>query len=316
MKKIRNLIASVIVFVLAIGFNVVPAEAYTDLAGPTVISAEGTIVGMTAVFSAEVVAQPGSTGTTLVFDNTSGTMGDSGRAIKITGKANQVDARIIMYTDNENNTAGLNKVPDILPITGVDGSGMVGQTNPGYVVPLFWGAKSGANYEPNELVNYSFDGDPDNDIGDVYVVDKRHTHSFTPVGSVLDNGTVYDSAGVAVTNTANDGLYPQRWDETLYKEAAKTNVFAEPLYSTIATVAFGVGEGVDDAGLGYTDAGWYACQVAKLTTPATTDNVRAKLSKIGAGTDEYLYIYIAGNFAGKPAQVYGTGTLSLELVQD
>ena len=303
MKKIRNLIASVIVFVLAVGFNVVPAEAYTDLATPVTISATGELVGTVEAFTVGIVKQSDGSPDSLAFETPSGVY-DSEEALQIKGGTDEVNARIIIYTDNDSNS-GVHEKPTVDPATGIDGSGLVGQTNPGFSVPLIWGTKSAADNDPNTRENYTLftAANLDGGVNAVYIVDTRHTHSFTTVGSALDNGPVFDSAGVAVVNTTGDGLYPQRWDETLYKEAAKTNVFAEPLYSTIATVAFGLGNDGTD----------YICNVPKLTTSDSTDNVAAKL---GVGGTDGLYIYIGGDFRAKPAQVYSTGQLILAVVQD
>jgi hypothetical protein len=332
MKKMKKLIAVIIVSMMVAGFNVVPAEAYTytELVTPTSVTATGTITGITATFSVDVVSQTTGASTTLVFDETSGATADSGKALKITGKANQVDTRIIAYTDNatyfspgQDPTKDENGDP-----TGIDGSGMVGVDNAGYAVALLWGVKSADNYEPNVLENYGFDGDAGNGIGDVYIVDVGHKHSFVPnetPPSTLDTQVMFDVNGVSVPNPAEAdpatgflGLYPQRWDEDLYDSTnpATRNVVSPALYKTIATIAFGIGEGTNDSGL--SDQGWYACQVAKLTTPESEDSVRAKLGAVaGSGnTDAYLYIYIAGNFGGKPAQVYTTNYLNLAIVQD
>ena len=304
MKKI---LIAMIIGMLAIGFNAVPAEAYTVLDTLVSVSATGTLTGDTETFTVSVVAQGTGTAATLEFDSTSGATADSGKALKIAGGTNEIDSRIIIYTDNNFNA----NVPDIDPATGIDGSGLVGETNPGYTVALLWGVNSAADYDPNSNVNYLFDGDTNDGVGEVYIVDTRHTHSFTTLSGTQDNAPMYTFTGTTNLNDPDDGLYPQRWDEDLYDAASGAgNVISDALYKTIATVAFGLGAGDD------VDTNNYNCRVPNLSTAAPDDNVKGLLNLLNGTPDKSLYVYIAGNFVGKPAQVYSTTKLNVAMVQD
>jgi len=334
---------------LALGMNVIPAQAtYRDLQSPVAISATGELTGQTATFNVGVVAQPGdpngNTGN-VVFTDPSG-ISDSGEAIKIDGGTNIIEARILIYTDNDNNTfvpPGLvNPVanpPDIETNTGVDGAGMVGQISAGYVTALTWGVNSVAGpapankVGPNRNVNYAFDANLNDGIGEVYIVDKRHTHSFVPknvadypivIGEVtyqtpqeLDEKAMYDADGNTVDNLPNEGvggekLYPQRWEEDLYDSTntATRKIASEALYKSIATVAFGlaVGSGVDE--------GYYICQVPDLTTQTGADNIITRLRKDDNTVGESLYIYVGSDFTNKPAQIYSTNKLYIAMVAE
>lgn len=327
--KTKILIVTVITL-LAIGLNVVPAMAYTSIGGGSVaISASGTLVGATIAFSASAVDQStGANGSSIVtFASPSG-ITNSGRALKVTGGTNEVDARIIIYTDNTNNTGGSNQVPTVAPSTGIDGAGLVGQSNPGYVVPLLWGTKAAADLDPNTNIAYAgFTSAGITNGTCLYLVDKRHTHSFTAGGNFaanpapfntatgMDNTNMYTLAGAVVTNTAADGLYPQAWDQDYYDKINTDStrvVVSQALYKNIATVAFNIGTGSG------TDVNNYVCRVGKVngTGAVVGQNVNAQLKRVGVpGTDQYLYIYIGADFGGVPAQVYSTGTLTVEMVK-
>lgn len=301
--------------VLTVTLNVVPAQAYTSLQTPVAISATGTLVGTTIAFSATVVAQgTGTPGSAIDFTSPSGVT-DSAEAIKVKGGTNQVNSRVIIYTENDLNTVLPNKAATVNPATGVDGAGLVGQTDPAFSVPLFWGTTTGVNNDPNTNSNYVFDGNLNDGIGEVYIVDKRHTASFTTVGSAVDNATLYRFDGTAYTpaNVLNDGLYPQLWEIDLYDSASvhtDTTRVSPSLYSTIATVMFGiiVGSGVD--------ATYYIGNVPKISTVSTSDSITARLSKTDNSAGGEMYIAIGGDFTGKPAQVYSTAKLTVAIVQN
>jgi len=144
-SKMKKLMIISAVVLLAIGLNVLPAMAYTTIGGTAVsISASGTLSGSTITFSAAAVDQNTglNSGGTISFPAPSSTdLTNSLRALKVTGGTNEVNARIIIYTDNANNT-GSDVVPTIDPNTGVDGAGLVGRSNPGYAVPLVWARRA------------------------------------------------------------------------------------------------------------------------------------------------------------------------------
>lgn len=297
--------------------NVIPAHAYVSLQTPVQISASGNLVGLTVAFTTTVVAQgtttPDLTGG-VIFDTPTG-ITNSSKALKITGGTNEANARIVIYTDNNSNTVPPNQVPGVDPETGIDGAGLVGQTNPALVAPMFWGAKSAANGDPNSSVVYTFtnpaspvEGSSGNSV---YIVDKRHTKSFTTVGSVLDNVVLYYADGSSgPVNTLNDGLYPQFWGADLYDsptDHSAAHKVSPALFSSIATIVYGIAPGTDS----------YVCNVPNLTTLNPSDSVTAKLTRYGSGTtDSYLYVCIGADFTGKPAQAYSTGRLFVEIVRD
>lgn len=299
--------------VLTVALNVVPAQAYTNLQTPVTVSATGTLVGTTIAFSATLVAQGTGTAATTIDFTTPNGISDSGEAIKIKGGTNLVNSRVIIYTENDLNTVPPNKAATVNPATGVDGAGLVGQTDPSFSVPLFWGTTTGVNNDPNTNPDYVFDGDLNDGIGEVFIVDKRHSASFTTVGSVLDNASLWTFAGISVPNTLNDGLYPQLWELDLYNSATvhtdATRV-SPSLYNTIATTMFGIATG------GGSDLGFYVGSVPKISTVSTSDSITARLSKTDGTAGGEMYLAIGGDFSGKPAQVYSTAKLAVAIVQN
>ena len=307
---------------LSIGFNVLPAYAYRTLDSGITITAIGTLSGVTLTFSAQAVDQgtDANPSSTITFPSPSG-ISDSGRALKITGGTNEVDARIMIYTDNDNSTTP-HEVPTVDPGTGADGAGLVGQDVPGFVAGLFWGVSGGADYAPNTNQDYGFDGNVDDGLGEVWVVDKRHTHTYTTSAALddgalyLTNGTLYvdpnDEEAPFASNVPDDGLYPQLWDTDLWDSdnVATRNLVSPALYKTIATVAYSVGEGSGG------DSDYYVCQVGDIHTADLTDSVLVKLSKIDDSAKEYLYVYLGGDFTGRPAQAYSTNQLNLEMAAE
>ncbi|GEM_PF-2608842 len=333
-SKMKKLIIISSIMLLVAGLNVLPAMAYTNLQTPVTITASGTLAGTTIAFSAAIVAQ--STGTalsTIDFTSPSG-ISDSGEAIKLKGGTNQVNARVIIYTENDLNTTAPNKAPTVSPATGIDGGGLVGQTEPGYSIALFWGTQTGANNAPNTNIDYVF-GNPaapvEGGTGNcVYIVDKRHTHSFTgtldapyalnpaPFNTAagMDSNAMYTLAGAVVANPASTGgqpgLYPQVWDQDYYDKIntdPTRKIVSPSLFSTIATVMYGISTGASG------DAGYYIGSVAELRTLSSSDNISARLSKTDGTAGGEMYVYIGGDFVGKPAQVYSTAKLTVAIVQ-
>lgn len=317
--------------VLTVALNVVPAQAYTNLQTPVAISATGTLVGTTIAFSATVVAQgTGTIGSTVDFTSPSG-ISDSGEAIKIKGGTNLVNSRVIIYTENDLNTVLPNKAPTVNPATGADGSGLVGQTEPGYSVALFWGTTTGVNNDPNTNPDYVFDGNLNDGIGEVYIADKRHTHSYTGTSNTpyaanpapfntavgMDSNAMYTLAGAVVPNPASvapdPGLYPQAWDVNYYDKIntdSSRKIVSPSLYSTIATVMYSI---ITGSG---TDATYYIGDVPKISTVSTSDSITARLSKTDSSAGGEMYVAIGGDFTGKPAQVYSTAKLTVAIVQN
>ncbi|MFA5143182.1 MAG: hypothetical protein WC522_03280 [Candidatus Omnitrophota bacterium] len=328
MKKI--LIVTTIAL-LAIGLNVIPAHAYSVLTATTggaacsvYITASGQIAGNTVAFSVSVVPQGGGAATALTFSNPSGIM-DSGKALKIVGGTNMVNSRIILYTDNASYfTKGHDPRyedgdPTMLP-TGADGSGMVGASDTGYVVSMFWGTQNGtsAGATPSDNVNYSFgytvDGSGNISFTNAtWIVDKGNSYKYVTINSTLDNATLYKgttTSSVAVENKDGDGLMPQSWTEDYWTSAtvhiisngSDNTLAGMALYKSIATTAFS---------LGY-DGTNYNCVVPDLTAACAGDFTKNVPGNLTSG----IYIYIGADFRNKPAQNYTTSKLYIEEVQD
>lgn len=337
-SKMKTLKKTLIVGITLLSFlaNVVPvAHAYTPLKTPVTISASGTLGGVTIAFSADEVAQGTGTALSAIAFTSPAGIADSGAAIKIKGGTNEVNSRVIIYTENNLNTAAPEKAPTVDPATGIDGGGMVGRTEPGYCVSLFWGADTTANNSPNTNVDYVF-GNPQTPVEGgsgncTFIVDKRHTHSFTGTSNApyasnpapfntavgMDSNAMYTLAGAVVANPASaagkPGLYPQAWDQDYYDKIntdPSRKVVSPALYKTIATVMFGISTGAD------TDAGYYIGNMGQLRTLATDDSITARLSKTDGTVGGELYIAIGGDFNGKPAQTYSTAKLNVAIVQD
>jgi len=347
-KMIKKCLAVTLAALIVI-FNVLPAQAYTEISTPVYITATGTLSGSLVSMTAVVVAQ--ATGGSLAqvdFISPSG-VSDSADAIKISGGTNDLDARIIVYTDNQATywpSRATVKTNDPYwgadgKRTGMDGAGMPGATSAGYVAALFWGMNSGADFAPQTNTDYVFDGNLNDGIGEVYMVDKGHTHSIITQATVdavnarlgtsytiatLDALPLYDGIGASVANTANEGsvnttypsgtpLIPQQWNQDLYNSATvrnATTLVSEALYKNIATVAYSIR--TPDPLLS-DETGYYICNTPKLTTALGSDSVRARLAKTSAASDQYLYVYIGGNFSGLPAQAYTTTKLYVAMIK-
>lgn len=313
---------------LIVLFNVLPAQAYSPIYTGVAITATGNLTGNTIAFTSTLCAQ--GTGTdipsrTAPFGTVTNPtlLSDSGAAIKISGGSNEATGRIIIYTDNgsllgDDPTAVPPTFGSPAPSTGADGAGMVGVAVSGYQVPMIWGATD----TPNTNSDYTFPT-PANftaGIGGVYIVDKRHSHTYTTksnVASSLDSMPMYTLAGTTNVNVANDGLYPQAFDQDYYDLPAGTSgrkIVSEALYKNIATLASGIAPNNDAVTPANSS---YVCNVPKLSTAASDDSVVAKLAKCGSGTtDNYLYVHIGADFRNSLAQAYSTTKLYVAIVKD
>ncbi|MDP3790168.1 MAG: hypothetical protein Q8R48_07195 [Candidatus Omnitrophota bacterium] len=343
-KMIKKCLA-VTLAALIIIFNVVPAQAITYLPTQVAISATGILTGSTAAFTATLCTQ--ATGTDIpskvvpfgtVTNPT--TLSDSGTALKFTAATNEVTGRVIIYTDNssllgDNPSATPPTFGNPNPNTGADGAGMVGTTVTGYQVPLIWGVKSLANGDPNTNMDYTFPTPADFLLGKgaVYIVDKRHTHSYTGTSNTpyASNPAPYNTAAgmdvnpmYSLTGTTNlnpstaDGLYPQAFAEDYYNLPAGSTgrvVVSQALYKNIATVVFGIGPGVDPAFPTDATKNIYVGNVPQVSDG--TGSVTVKLAKIGtAAVDNYVYVYIGADFRTSPAQDYSTTKLYVGIIRD
>jgi len=331
-KMIKKCLA-VTLAALIVTFNVLPAQAYTQLQTPVAVTATGTITGSTVAFAANVVTQgAGAPKTEIDFTNPSG-VANSGDALKLRGGTNEVGGRVIIYTDNaslftsQDHDPRVKKVGAVYKPTGLDGAGLIGQTEAGYVAALIWGVST----TPNVNAAYTFDGDLNDRIGEVYIVDKGHTFSFIGTDTPTDTQALYRKDGTVVTNATLEGvdanlnpiaLYPQyfgtlgigdanNWD--LYDKIATDTsraVVSQQLSKNIATIAFNIAPGTG------TDAGFYVCNVPNLTTAPGNDSVIAKLGKSDGTAGTELYVNIGSVFTGLPAQAYSTTKLYVAIVQD
>ncbi|MCX5667218.1 MAG: hypothetical protein NTY34_02770 [Candidatus Omnitrophica bacterium] len=348
-RMIKKCLAVTLAALIVI-FNVLPAQAYQELPTPVSISATGTLTGTTIAFTATLVTQEsGSPISPAVapFETVTNptTLSDSGAALKITGGTNEATGRILIFTDNGSLLGDVGSPvtsygkPD--PSTGADGAGMVGTSISGYQVPMMWGVKSAAPGDPNTNMDYVFPtpADFNSGIGAVYIVDKRHTHSYagtsnTPYASnpapfntaagmdanamwsVNSTAAVGDIANPA-SATGKAGLYPQSFYEDYYSAPKGTvgrAVVSQALYKNIATIAFGMTPNIDTA---TPTKSSYVCNVPNLSTAAYDDSVTAKLAKCEQGdTDNYLYVYIGADFRTSPAQAYSTTKLCVAMIKD
>jgi hypothetical protein len=340
-KMIKKCLAITLAALIVI-FNVVPAQAYTTLPpGSTgvVITATGSIAGNVVAMTGSVVDQgtDANPSSTITFPTPTATLTDSNRAIKVTAGTNQVGARIILYTDNANYFPTKKQGVDpryvynptdptvVYGASGIDGAGLVGQTITGYIAGLALGIANapGSN---TDYTAWAYDGTTGVLTNATWVVDKGHFASFASgATAALDgkamykpNSAVNENAALvpagSTLNWATDGVYPQLWDVDLYDTqnvnpaapgAAK--VASEALYKNIATIAHSFSPGTGD------NANNYVCS---LKTSAGANVIIPLAKSNGSGTDKYLYINIAGVFAGLPAQAYTTAKLTVMFVQD
>lgn len=338
MKTLKLMMVVNIIFMLTVGFGMIDAQAaqqYTPIGTPVAVTASGTLSGSIVSLSMSVVTQgTGASVSAVSFSSPAG-LTNSTSALKITGGTNDVDARLIVYTDNTSyfstgNDPAIDNVTG--KPTGIDGAGMPGQTNVINVTPLLWGVTSNADFSPNTNPVYSFASDLSNAV---YVTDLRHTYDFVTQKIVdaintklvttytidqIDTITLYRTDGTAgPANTASEGvgdvpkLVPTLFKESLWDSAntSSRRLIREALYRNIATIAYNIrtpdSKKTDETGS-------YICNVPNLLTAGTS--VRAKLAKYGTGTtDNYLYIPIAGDFSGQPAQIYSTAKLTVAMVK-
>ena len=331
MKTLKKIMAVTIIFMMAIGYSVTPAMAYVELKTPVSVTATGEIIGDTVAFDAQVVPQAGGSAQSEIdFSNPSG-VANSGDALKIRGGTNVVGGRVIIYTDNasyftsQDHDPRVKKVGLVYKPTGIDGAGLVGQTEKGYVAALIWGVST----TPNTPAAYTFDGDLNDKIGEVYIVDKGHTFSFVGIGTPTDTQALYRLDGTPVTNALLEGvdsdgnpvaLYPQSFgtvgagtDFDLYDKIASDTsrvVVSQQLTKNIATIAYNIGPGTG------ANTGFYVCQMPNLTTTDGADFVSAKLGKTDGTAGTEIYVNVGGVFSGLPAQVYETNKLYVAIVQD
>lgn len=313
-KMTKKMIVIVIAMAVTLACTVVPAMAYTELKTPVSITATGILAGVTETFAVAAVLQSTGVGSTITFSSPSGAA-DSGKALKITGGTNYVNNRIIVYTDNASYfTTGHNpKVDADGKPTGADGSGMVGQSDAAYCVPLYWGVNNTttAGSTPNDNVDYTFSTTRDASgvltlNNATWIVDKGNSYKYVAVASALDNVVLYKTDGTAgPVNTTGDGLCPQSWTEDYWTSATvhtSDKLASMALYKSIATIAYGMSTSGTSV---------YTCSVANYANASAATSAR-----IGTASADALYIFIGGDFYSKPAQTYTTTKLNLAIVQD
>lgn len=352
-KEVRKMTKKIVILslmaMLTIGLSLGDANAatqYTPIGTPVAVTATGTLTGSVTNMAMSIVSQ--STGTpasNVSFATINSTdLTNSGEALAITGGTTDVDARIIVYTDNASYFSAPNNDPAIESgtgrPTGVDGAGMPGAMTPGYVAPLIWGLTSNADWAPNTNPTYgAFSiANLNAGIGCTYTTDLRHAYDFVTASLVaginatlpvttytidqIDTMTLYKTDTTAgPTNGASEGsigfpkLVPTLFGESLWSTSnvSTRKLIREALYRNIATIAYGIrSPNPSDSA----ETGYYICQTPNLSTASGADNVRAKLAKYGAGaTDAYLYVPIGADFTTKPAQEYTTAKLTVAMVK-
>lgn len=302
--------------------HVLPAQAYTQLQTPVSVTATGTIDGVTIAFAAEIVSQgAGLHADTITFNTTSGIV-NSGEALKIRGGTNVVGGRVIIYTDNasyfsKDHDPREKKEGTVYRPTGSDGAGLVGQTEPGYVAALIWNVST----TPNTNAVWTPDGNLNDKIGEVYVVDKGHTYSFVGTGTPTDTQILYTKDGTPVPDVQGaidlktglkTPLYTQyfgaigtlNWD--LYDSSGV--VVSQALYKNITTIAYNIAPGTG------VDAGYYVCNMPKISTANVEDMITARLGKVDGSAGTEIYVNIGADFTGLPAQKYETTKLYVAII--
>lgn len=290
----------------------VHAEAFTSKAKSTIsVSASG-VTDSSSLAPIAVVAQgTADTPATLGFGTGGNAFRDSDEALKITVSSNAAGNRLIIYTDNLSGTASPQAAIDTG--TGNDAGGLIGVSDHSLNVPVLW-----ALNQTN--TNYGFTTAT---IGDdeVYVTDRAHVRTYvTAVPGQAKNGVLDNLATkmcdatvtppVSVTNTSNDGLYPQYFGAPgqnldVCSNAGSPVVIngvtinpgdkipqAEELSKNIAVVAFNF--------VGSTGT------APNLSTTADPTDTIALASP--------FYLPIGADFRTAPAQDYATSTLTVELV--
>lgn len=266
----------------------VTAEAFTSKQKSTIsVTASG--VTESTTFSTAIVAQgTADTPATLSFGAGGNTFRDAGEAIKVTVNTNLAANRVIIYTDNLNAAA----VPQAALDTslGNDGGGLVGVTDRSQTVPMLWVV---ADTNVDHAFTTATIGDDE-----IFITDRAHVATFTPVGSVLDNQAMKRCADlVSVPNAAGDGLYPQFFggpavnQDLCDQTTGATIPQAQELSKNIAVVAFSF--------LGANGT------APDLSTPSPADSI---------AVTSPIYLPIGANFSTAPAQDYATSTLTVELV--
>lgn len=296
----RHWLYRVLVVALIVGLSFgESAWAYTSKGKVTIGETAGSVTASDALTTALVVQGSATDAAAAALDFGAGAAGvrDSDESIKVTYDSNSASTRMIIYTDNKNNADPV-KDSTVDASKGVDSGGLVGQLDTAQVVALLW-APTDAN------TNYAFDGAKINGTGagaSKTVSDKDHVATFTTVGSTLDNqAMVRCRDGVAVTNTANDGLYPQNFgavgvNSDLCDAAATSTVVSQELSKNFAVIGFSLaGTKIQVVDWIDADGDTNTSEVLELTSP--------------------IYVPIGGDFTGKPAQDYKTNTLTVELVQ-
>ena len=264
------------------------ASAFTSKQKATIPVTASGIVTESTTFNVAVVQQGSAADASGTVDFGSGgnTFRDSNAALKVTVDTNVPGNRVIIYTDNLGGAAN----PKFCANTslGVDGGGLVGVSDCSSAVSLLWVVKDN---NTDHLFTESTVGDDE-----VFMTDLAHVATFTQKGSALDNQPMARCAGgAAVTNTPNDGLYPQYFGAPGQNldlcTPGTSTVVSQELSKNIAVVAFNFAGPNGNA--------------ANLSTPDPSDTISVASP---------IYLPIGADFRTAGAQNYSTNTLTLELI--
>lgn len=282
---------SVVLSVVFASVIATPVYAYTETGNSSVKTTAGGVLTASTSFTVDIVTQGTDTVTTLGFESVTNTFIDSGEAIRVDVSTNLAANRVIIYTDNLGGSAS----PQACINTGlgIDGGGLVGETDCALTVPLLWSIS-------DVTVDHVF---TTGTIGDdeIFITDKAHIASFIPspdTDNLDDQAFVRCDDGVTVVaNTASDGLYPQFFgtpgnNDDLCDAAATTTVLSQELSKNIAVAAFGFTAG----GVG---------TAPDLSTPDSADSITVTSP---------FYMAMGADFTFAAAQTYSTNTLTVELV--
>lgn len=290
MKSLTFAAAAVLAASVAAG----SAEAFTSKSAKTVTVGTSTVAESTT-FDVTIVNQTTGAAASLAFEGTTNVFRDSGESLQVTVNTNLAANRIITYTNNLDSSAVPFKFCEDTA-KGIDGGGLVGQTDCAQTVPIVWGLMDAVGdyvFTPVALPGVGA-------TNGVFITDRAHVATFTTKNSALDNNTTmkFCSGGAAVPNTAGDGLYPQFFgnpgvtSKDICQADGTTKIAdAQELSKNIAVVGF---DFLGTAGLG-----------PNTTTVASDDTITLTSP---------FFMPMGADFRKATAQTYGTNTLTVELV--
>ena len=309
-SKMKKIMTVSIVALFVIALNASTGYAYSHLGTTTMvtISASGTLSGTVASIDGTVVDQGTADlnqALTANFTSPSSTgVANSSRAVRMSCGTNQVNSRIIIYTDNASYFPTKKQGVDprfsysptdatvVTGASGVDGGGLVGTSVSGYVAALVFGISDTPGSNATAYSAWGFDGTTLTKAS--YLVDKSHFVSFvsgrtdlTPTQrTALDTQAMYAPAG------NSGGLYPTQVTTAPYTYASAAPI--DPTKNLNITTADGLYPQYWDFDLYDTPSVDPANPgTAKVVSEALYKNIGTVAFSFGAGNATYTKNYIA-----------------------